>query len=135
MRAKMPHLSSVMGAGAAAAAVLSLWAAPDAPAAAYSGLEHACSYKVGAGSYQSVSFAGATSCAEALGLIANFTGDGRRPPVVGVRTGHTPHGTWRCVTERRAEVHGVIESTHRITCTLVDDPRGRKPRIHFFYES
>ena len=81
------------------------------------------------------SYAGATSCAEARGLIGDFTDDGRRAPVVGVADGHTPHGTWRCVTKRRVEVHGVIESSHRITCRLQDDPGGRKPRIRFFFES
>jgi len=125
-----PLLLAAVAAGGGIAA-----AAPAASAAAYSGLKHACHYKFGAGSYQDVSYAGATTCSEAGGLIANFTDDGRRAPVVGVRRGFTPHGTWRCVTVRRAEVHGVIESTHRITCTLIDDPRGRKPRIRFFYES
>jgi hypothetical protein len=32
-------------------------------------------------------------------------------------------------------MHGVIESTHRITCSLTDDPRGRPARVRFFYES
>jgi hypothetical protein len=29
----------------------------------------------------------------------------------------------------------VIESTHRITYKLTDDPRGRPARVRFFYES
>lgn len=106
-----------------------------AQAAAYSGLAHPCNYRYGTGSYQDVSYAGATSCAEARGLIANLTRDGKRTPVVGVATGYTPHGTWRCVTVRRVELHGEIESSHRITCALRDDPRGRTPRIRFFFES
>jgi hypothetical protein len=120
---------------AAIAAMATLTWAAGAQAAAYSGLKHACSYRFGAGSYQSISFAGATSCAEARGLIADVTDNGRSTPTLGVSTGHTPQGIWRCLTERRVEIHGVIESSHRITCTLQDDPRGRQPRIRFFYES
>lgn len=83
--------------------------AEGAQAAAYSGLRHACSYKFGAGSYQSISFAGATSCAEARGLISDVTDNGRRAPTLGVSTGHTPHGTWRCLTERRNTLRDATE--------------------------
>jgi hypothetical protein len=106
-----------------------------ANAASYSGLAHACHFKYGAGAYQDVSYDGHTGCAEAGGLISQFTADGARKPRVGTRTGRTPHGTWRCSTVRRRETHGVIESTHRITCALIDDPRGRPARVRFFYES
>jgi hypothetical protein len=119
----------------ATALIGSVAAAGAAGAAPYSGLAHACHYKHGVGNYQSVSYDGHTSCSEAGGLIRNITHHGRRKPRLGTRTGHTPHGTWRCKTIRRREVHGVIESTHRITCRLTDDPRGRPARIRFFYES
>lgn len=106
-----------------------------AAAAPYSGLKRKCPYTYGVGNYQSVSYDGATSCREASVLISTFTNDGKRKPKVGKRTGYTPHGKWSCVTIKRREAHGVIESTHRITCTLKNDPQGRKPRIRFFYES
>ncbi|WP_028066712.1 hypothetical protein [Solirubrobacter soli] len=118
----------------AVAATSMVWVSV-ASAAPYSGLKHACKYTYGVGDYQSVSYDGHTNCAEAGGLIDNVTDEGRRKPKVGTRTGHTPHGTWRCTTIRRREVHGVIESTHRITCSLKDDPRGRPARVRFFYES
>ena len=113
--------------------MLALPAAP-ANAAPYSGLKHACHYKYGAGSYQDVSYDGHTTCREAGVLISSFTEDGDRAPRVGTRTGYTPHGTWSCVTIRRRETHGQIESTHRITCRLTDDPRGRAARVRFFSE-
>jgi hypothetical protein len=118
-----------------ALATATLVAAPTASAAPYSGLKHACKYTYGVGDYQSVSYDGHTSCAEASGLIDNVTAEGTRAPKVGTRTGRTPHGTWRCVTIRRKEAHGVIYSSHRITCSLTDDPQGRRARVRFFYES
>jgi hypothetical protein len=116
-------------------AAVTLVAAPTAHAAPYSGLKHACKYTYGVGDCQSVSYDGNTGCAEASGVIDNFTDEGARTPRVGTRTGRTPHGTWRCVTIRRKEAHGVIYSSHRITCSLTDDPRGRPARVRFFYES
>src|SRR4051794_8295404 len=79
--------------------------ATGAPA---SGLAHPCHFKYGAGDYQDVSYDGHTSCAEAGGLISQFTVDGARRPRVGIRTGRTPHASWRCISVRRREVHGVI---------------------------
>lgn len=113
---------------------LTLLIVASAQAAPYSGLRHRCSYKFGTGAYQSVSYSGQTSCAEARALIIDLTADGEKRPTVGVRTGRTPHGTWRCRTVRRAEVHGVIVSTHRITCRLIK-PKRFLARIRFFYES
>lgn len=129
------RLSRCLRGPAAIAAAACVVLGSAAAAAPHSGLKHACSYKLGGGNYQDISYAGATFCAEARGLIGDFTDDGRRAPVVGVAVGHAPHGTWRCVTKRRVEVHGVIESSHRITCRPQDDPGGRKPRIRFFFES
>jgi hypothetical protein len=106
-----------------------------ATAAPASGLAHPCNFKYGAGDYQDVSYDGHTSCAEAGGLISQFTADGARRPRVGTRTGRTPHGLWRCSTIRRREIHGVIESTHRTTCSLTGNARGRRARVRFFYES
>jgi hypothetical protein len=117
-----------------AALIASTPQASFASAAPFSGLAHACHFKYGAADYQDVSYDGHTSCAEAGGLISQFTADGARRPRVGTRTGRTPHGTSRCTTIRRREIHGVIESTHRITCSLTDDPRGRRAPLRFFYE-
>jgi hypothetical protein len=109
---------------------------PSAAVAAkkYSGLSHPCKYTYGVGSYQSVSYGGNTSCAEARGVILDLTDNGNRKPKVGKRRANTPHGTWRCKTIRRREVHGVIFSTHRITCRLID-PSSYFARVRFFYES
>jgi hypothetical protein len=121
--------------GLVAALIASASQASFASAAPFSGLAHPCHFKYGAGDYQDVSYDGHTSCAEAGGLISQFTADGARRPRLGTRMGRTPHGTWRCTTIRRREIHGVIESTHRITCSLTDDARGRRARVRFFYES
>ena len=114
------------------AACSALVFATVAQAAPYSGLKERCKYTYGIGDYQSLSYSGATSCEEGSGLIWTFTNDGKRKPKVGTRTGKTPHSDWRCVTIRRKEVHGVIESTHRITCDRTGKP---KARVRFFYES
>lgn len=115
-----------------AAGCLALMIAPVAQAASESGLSHRCSYRFGVGDYQSLSFSGATSCEEASGLIWSFTDNGKRKPRVGTRTGKSPHSDWRCVTVRRREAHGVIESTYRITCDRKGKPEAR---VRFFYES
>ena len=116
------------------ATVLLALPAAAARAAPYSGLTHSCSYTYGAGAYEDISFDGHTTCREAGLLISTFTRDGARRPQVGTRTGYTTHGVWRCHTIRRRETHGEIESTHRITCRLTSDPRGRHARVRFFYE-
>jgi hypothetical protein len=128
--ARTCHLASA--AVVALACALAFGARADA--AGYSGLAHPCKYTFGAGSYQDVSYDGPTSCSEAHVLIVDVTRDGARRPKLGTRVGHTTHGTWRCLTVRRREAHGVIVSTHRITCSLVDDPLDRVARVRFFYE-
>jgi len=115
-----------------AAAPLALALATAAPAAGDSGLAKRCSYKAGIGDYQNVSYSAYTSCREASVLVRQFTRDGRRAPRIGTRRGYTPHGVWSCVTVKRREQLGQIESTHRITCRLTDDPLGRPARVRFF---
>ena len=95
-----------------------------------SALKVLCHYKYGAGNYQDVSHNGRTSCVEAGRLIGNFTADGTREPRLGKRTGRSPRGKWSCVTVHREEVHGVILSSHRITCSLL----GGTAKVRFFYE-
>ena len=84
--------------------------------------------------HQDVSYEGQTACSEARVLITLSTNEGRRRPKLGVRTVRLPHSTWRCATIRRREAHGVIFSSHQITCTL-REPRGYHARVRFFYES
>jgi hypothetical protein len=117
------------------AALAAVFGVPGAWAAPYSGLSHVCSYHFGVGSYQDVSYDGRTGCPEAGILIGQATNQGRNRPHVGARTVRLPHGTWRCVTVRWREVHGVIESSHRVSCSLVGDPRGYHARVRYFYES
>jgi hypothetical protein len=115
-------------------AVIALLVGPTvASAAPHSGIANQCHYRFGVASYQSVSYEGQTTCREAKGLIRNFTKDGTRKPKVGRRTGYTPHGVWTCRTIRRREAHGVVFSSHRITCRL-REPTSFEARIRFFYE-
>jgi hypothetical protein len=74
-----------------AVTAMTLVTAPAAHAAPYSGLKHACKYTYGVGDYQSVSYDGHTGCAEASGLIHNFTA--RAPARLGPASAPDGHRT------------------------------------------